>query len=166
MRVQVDAHHLGRRPVRRPQGVDPASVGRDLQVGERRVVAGHSGDLVLGQVEHEHRASSRLVGGEHEAAAVGHQGVEEDHVAGGGGGGALADALEEQIKGLKASNEYLEKQAFELADTNAKLNVHLIQIEAAVAGTAKESKKIQKIAISAVFVALIPLAIEILRIVF
>ena len=78
---------------------------------------------------------------------------------------AANKALEEQIKGLKASNEYLEKQAFELADTNAKLNVHLIQIEAAVAGTAKESKKIQKIAISAVFVALIPLAIEILRIV-
>ena len=78
---------------------------------------------------------------------------------------AANKALEEQIKGLKASNEYLEKQAFELADTNAKLNVHLIQIEAAVAGTAKESKKIQKIAIAVVFVALIPLAIEILRIV-
>ena len=79
---------------------------------------------------------------------------------------AKAPLRHEQIKGLKASNEYLEKQAFELADTNAKLNVHLIQIEAAVAGTAKESKKTQKIAISAVFIALIPLAIEILRIVF
>ena len=79
---------------------------------------------------------------------------------------AANKVLEEQIKGLKASNEYLEKQAFELADTNAKLNVQLIQIESAVAGTVKESKKIQKIAISAVFLALIPLAIEILRIVF
>ena len=79
---------------------------------------------------------------------------------------AANKALEEQIKGLKASNEYLEKQAFELADTNAKLNVQLIQTEAAVTGAVKESKKTQKIAISAVFLALIPLALEILRIVF
>jgi cell division protein FtsB len=79
---------------------------------------------------------------------------------------AANKVLEEQIKGLKASNEYLEKQTFELADTNAKLNIQLIHIESVAAGTVEESKKVQKIAISAVFLALIPFVIEILRIVF
>ncbi|MCP1223534.1 hypothetical protein [Sebaldella sp. S0638] len=73
--------------------------------------------------------------------------------------------LEEQMKGLKASNEYLEKQAFELADTNARLNIQIGQSEAVSAEVIKESKKTRSIAITAVFLALIPLAIEILRIV-
>ena len=79
---------------------------------------------------------------------------------------AANKALEEQIKGLKASNEYLEKQAFELADTNAKLSIQVVQTEAAAADAVRESKKAQKIAVTAVFLALIPLALEILRIVF
>ena len=79
---------------------------------------------------------------------------------------AANKVLEEQIKGLKASNEYLEKQAFELADTNARLNVQIGQSEAVSAEVIKESKKTRSIAITAVFLALIPLAIEILRIVF
>ena len=79
---------------------------------------------------------------------------------------AANKALEEQIKGLKASNEYLEKQAFELADTNSKLSIQVIQIEAAAADASRESKKAQKIAVTAVFLALIPLVAEILRIVF
>ena len=79
---------------------------------------------------------------------------------------AANKALEEQIKGLKASNEYLEKQAFELADTNAKLSIQVIQTEAAVSDAIRESKKAQRIAGTAVFLALIPLALEILRIVF
>ncbi len=78
---------------------------------------------------------------------------------------AANKVLEEQIKGLKASNEYLEKQAFELADTNARLNVQIGQSEAVSAEVIKESKKTRSIAITAVFLALIPLAIEILRIV-
>ena len=79
---------------------------------------------------------------------------------------AANKALEEQMKGLKASNEYLEKQAFELADTNAKLSIQVIQTEAAAADAIRESKKAQRIAGTAVFLALIPLALEILRIVF
>ena len=79
---------------------------------------------------------------------------------------AANKALEEQMKGLKASNEYLEKQAFELADTNAKLSIQMIQTEAAAADAIRESKKAQRIAGTAVFLALIPLALEILRIVF
>ena len=66
---------------------------------------------------------------------------------------------------MKASNEYLEKQAFELADTNAKLNIQMVQAETAMENIGKESKKTRKIAVAAVFLALIPLAIEILRIV-
>ena len=76
---------------------------------------------------------------------------------------AANKALEEQIKGLKASNEYLEKQAFELADTNARLNVQIAHTETAVSGAVKEAKKAQNIAVMAVLLALVPLAVEILR---
>ena len=79
---------------------------------------------------------------------------------------AANKVLEEQIKGLKASNEYLEKQAFELADTNAKLNIQIGQSEAATAEIIKESRVTRRIAIIAILTALVPLALEILRVIF